>query len=125
MEKVSRIRETYNAVVVGARCAGASTALLLARKGMSVLLVDRDRHGADTLSTLALMRAGVLQLHRWGLLDQVRAAGTPAIMSTSFVYADEKITVPIKLRDGVDALYAPRRTVLDTLLVEAASAAGG
>ena len=69
----------YDAVVVGARCAGAATAMLLARQGLSVLLVDRDRHGADTLSTLALMRAGVLQLHRWGLLDRVRAAGTPAI----------------------------------------------
>ena len=57
--------------------------MLLARQGMSVLLIDRDRLGADTLSTLALMRAGVLQLHRWGLLDQIRAAGTPAIRSTS------------------------------------------
>lgn len=118
------MKEKYDAVVVGARCAGAATALLLARKGMSVMLVDRDRHGADTLSTLALMRAGVLQLHRWGLLDQVRAAGTPAIRSTSFVYGDENITVPIKPRDGVDALYSPRRTVLDVILVDAAADAG-
>src|SRR5512144_1283344 len=97
----------YDAVVVGARCAGAATAMLLARRGASVLLVDRDRHGADTLSTLALMRAGVLQVHRWGLLDRVRAAGTPAIKSTSFIYGDETITVPIKSRNGIDALYAP------------------
>ncbi len=124
MQTAGRMKEKYDAVVVGARCAGASTAMLLARQGMSVLLVDRDRHGADTLSTLALMRAGVLQLHRWGVLDKVRAAGTPAILSTSFVYEDEKITVPIKSRDGVDALYAPRRTVIDALLVDAASASG-
>jgi menaquinone-9 beta-reductase len=116
--------ERYDVVVVGARCAGAATAMLLARRGMRVLLFDRDRRGADTLSTLALMRAGVLQLRRWGLLDQVRAAGTPAIRSTSFVYGDEEITVPIKPRDGVDALLAPRRTVLDVLLADAASAAG-
>jgi len=114
----------YDAVIVGARCAGAATAMLLARRGMSVLLFDRDRRGADTLSTLALMRAGVLQLHRWDLLDPVRSQGTPAIRSTSFVYGDDVITVPIKPRDGVDALYAPRRTVLDTLLADAASAAG-
>ena len=105
-----------DAVVVGARCAGSATAMLLARAGLSVLLVDRDRHGADTLSTLALMRAGVLQLHRWGLLERLRAAGTPAIESTSFVYGDESITLPIKPRDGVDALFSPRRTVLDALL---------
>jgi len=119
-----RVRDRYDAVVVGARCAGAATAMLLAREGMSVLLVDRDRHGADTLSTLALMRAGVLQLQRWGLLSQLRAAETPAIRSTSFIYGDETITVPIKPRDGVDALYAPRRTVLDVLLADAAAAAG-
>ncbi len=118
------LKEHYDAVVVGARCAGAATAMLLARRGLSVLLFDRDRRGADTLSTLAMMRAGVLQLSRWGLLDTVRAAGTPAIRSTSFVYGDEVITVPIKSRDGVDALCAPRRTVLDRVLADAASAAG-
>ena len=98
--------------------------MLLARQGLSVLLVDRDRHGADTLSTLALMRAGVLQLHRWGLLDRIRAVGTPPITSTSFFYGDETVTVPIKPRDGVDALFAPRRTVIDAVLGEAAAEAG-
>jgi 2-polyprenyl-6-methoxyphenol hydroxylase-like FAD-dependent oxidoreductase len=123
-EAATVIGPRYDAVVVGARCAGAATAMLLARHGLSVLLVDRDRHGADTLSTLALMRAGVLQLHRWGLLDRVRGAGTPAIKFTSFIYGDETITLPIKPRDGVDALYAPRRTLLDALLADAASDAG-
>jgi flavin-dependent dehydrogenase len=123
-EAASNRSGRYDAVVVGARCAGAATAMLLARQGRSVLLVDRDRPGADTLSTLALMRAGVLQLHRWGLLDKVRAAGTPPITSTSFIYGDETITVPIKPRDGVDALYAPRRRVIDALLAEAAGDAG-
>ena len=118
------LNERYDAVVVGARCAGAATAMLLARRGMSVLLFDRDRHGADTLSTLAMMRAGVLQLRRWGLLEDVRAAGTPAIRSTSFVYGDEIITVPIKPKDGVDALCSPRRTLLDRLLADAAASSG-
>src|SRR6185436_14599391 len=118
------IRDRYDAVVVGARCAGAATAMLLARSGLRVLLVDRDRRGADTLSTLALMRAGVLQLHRWGLLPAVQQRGVPAIRSTSFVYGDEVITVPIKMRDGVDALFAPRRTVLDPLLADSAAESG-
>ena len=69
----------YDVVVVGARAAGAATAFLLARRGLRVLLVDRSRHGSDTLSTHALMRGGVLQLSRWGLLDRIVAAGTPAI----------------------------------------------
>jgi 2-polyprenyl-6-methoxyphenol hydroxylase-like FAD-dependent oxidoreductase len=120
----SRTSQRYDAVVVGARCAGAATAMLLARQGLSVLLVDRDRHGTDTLSTLALMRAGVLELYRWGLVDRVRAAGTPPITSTSFIYGDETITVPIKSRNGVDALFAPRRTLIDALLADAALDSG-
>ncbi len=115
---------TYDAVVVGARAAGAATARLLARSGLSVLLVDRCRYGADTLSTHALMRGGVLQLHRWGLLEQVIAAGTPPVRQATFRYDGQVVDVPIKPSYGVDALYAPRRTVLDPILVDAAEAAG-
>ncbi len=71
------LRPSYDAVVVGALAAGAAPAMLLARAGLRVLAVDRGLPGTDTLSTHALMRAGVLQLHRWGLLDAVIAAGTP------------------------------------------------
>jgi flavin-dependent dehydrogenase len=114
----------YDAIVVGARCAGAATAMLLARRGLRVLALERQAYGSDTLSTHALMRAGVLQLHRWGLLKGLADAGTPDIRWTSFHYGDEETAVPIKPRDGVDALYAPRRTLLDRLLVDAARAAG-
>jgi 2-polyprenyl-6-methoxyphenol hydroxylase-like FAD-dependent oxidoreductase len=98
--------------------------MLLARAGLSVVLLDRERPGADTLSTHALMRGGVLQLLRWGLLDRIIAAGTPPITTTSFHYTDSDIDVAIKPSAGVEALYAPRRTVLDPILVSAAEAAG-
>lgn len=114
----------YDVLIAGARVAGASTALLLARAGLRVLVVDPLPRGRDTLSTHALMRGGVLQLHRWGLLDRVRAAGTPAITETAFDYGDERITIPIKPRDGVESLFAPRRTVIDPILVDAAIEAG-
>lgn len=117
-------RSRYDVVIAGARCAGASTAMLLARRGLRVLVVDPVRYGRDTLSTHALMRGAVLQLHRWGLLDKVRASGTPPIRTTTFHYGDETVEVAIKESDGVDALYAPRRTVLDPLLVDAAREAG-
>lgn len=116
--------QSYDAIVVGARCAGAATALLLARRGLRVLAVDRGRYGADTLSTHALMRGGVRQLHRWGILDKVRAEGTPRVTSTSFHYADEVVDVDITPENGVDGLYAPRRTVIDRLLVDAARESG-
>jgi len=115
---------SYDAVVVGARCAGAATAMLLARRGLRVLALDRARYGSDTLSTHALMRAGVLQLHRWGLLARLREAGTPPLRTTTFHYGDDAVEIDIKPRDGVDALYAPRRTVLDALLVDAARESG-
>ena len=111
-------------VIVGARAAGAATALLLARAGLRVQVVDRSRYGADTLSTHALLRGAVVQLHRWGLLDRVVAAGTPPIRATSFDYGSGPITLRMKPSHGVDALYAPRRTVLDPILVDAARAAG-
>jgi flavin-dependent dehydrogenase len=114
----------YDVTVVGARAAGAATALLLARQGLRVLLVDRDRYGTDTLSTHALMRGSVYLLSRWGLLDRVVAAGTPPVRQTRFHYGSETMTVTIKPTLGVEALYAPRRTVLDALLVDAAAEAG-
>lgn len=116
--------DRYDAIVAGARVAGASTAMLMARAGMRVLVVDPVPAGRDTLSTHALMRGGVLQLHRWGVLGRIREAGTPLIATTTFHYGDEEIAIPIKPKDGVDGLYAPRRTVLDHALVDAALEAG-
>jgi flavin-dependent dehydrogenase len=114
----------YDVIVVGARAAGAATAMLLARAGLDVLVVDRMHYGDDTTSTHSLMRGGVLQLHRWGLLDDVIAAGTPPVRQTTFHVADEKFSIGLKSLHGVDALYAPRRTVLDPILADAAMAAG-
>ncbi len=114
----------YDVVVIGARAAGAATAMLLARRGLRVLAVDRGAYATDTLSTHALMRAGVLQLARWGLLDRIEKEGTPRVHRTVFHYEDEILDIPIKPRDGVPALFAPRRTVLDRILVDAAVEAG-
>ena len=114
----------YDAVIVGARCAGASTAMLLALAGMKVLVIDRQAYGSDTMSTHALMRTGVLQLKRWGLLPAVMAAGTPEIRTTTFHYGLESLRLSIKSEHGVEHLCAPRRTVLDRILVDAARSAG-
>jgi flavin-dependent dehydrogenase len=115
----------YDVVVVGGRVAGASTALLLARAGARVVLVDHGRRGSDTVSTHGLMRAGVLQLLRWGVLPDVITADTPPVRAVVFHYADGKsVRVNLRPSAGVDALYAPRRYLIDRLLVDAAAAAG-
>jgi len=117
--------ERYDAIVVGARVAGASTAMLLARRGLRVLVLDRaPAAGTDTLSTHALMRAGVLQLSRWGLLDRLEAVDTPPVRKVTFHYGDEVEVVDLKPKPNVPSLFGPRRTVLDPLLVDAAEEAG-
>lgn len=114
----------YDVIVVGARVAGAATAMLLARRGLRVLAVDRARFPSDTLSTHQIQVPGVARLHRWGLLERVRVAGTPATRRVRFDAGHAVLDGHFPAYDGVDALYSPRRTVLDALLVEAARAAG-
>ena len=114
----------YDVVIIGARAAGASTAMLLARRGLRVLAVDRSAYGSDTLSTHSLARTGVLQLSRWGLLDELRAAGTPVTDTVEFHYGGEPVVIDVASDGDVDGLYSPRRTVLDALLVDSAIASG-
>ena len=115
---------THEVVVVGGRVAGASTALLLARLGHEVVVIDRSDPATDTLSTHALMRTGVLQLKRWGLLESVIAAGTPPIDHITLGFGDGLIEFPLRDEHGVASLFAPRRHVLDRILLDACRGAG-
>lgn len=114
----------YDAIVVGARCAGAPTAMLLARAGFKVLLLDRAAFGTDTLSTHLIHQPGIAALARWGLLDAIRASGCPPLDRVVYEVADIRLDGCARGMDGQRAGYAPRRHVLDAVLVEAASAAG-
>jgi 2-polyprenyl-6-methoxyphenol hydroxylase-like FAD-dependent oxidoreductase len=115
--------EGYDVIVVGARCAGAPTAMLLARKGYRVLAVDRATFPSDTVSTHLIHPPGVDALRRWGLLDRVIATGCPAIHTYAFDFGPFTLTGS-PAADRRDVAYAPRRTVLDKILVDAAVAAG-
>jgi flavin-dependent dehydrogenase len=114
----------HDVVVVGARAAGAATALLLARRGHDVVLLDRDVFPADTVSTHQIARTGVVQLQRWGLLAAVLYTGAPPIRQVAFTSAGSTTIRAIRDRAGVDLLVAPRRYILDTLVAGAAAAAG-
>ncbi|TCO45605.1 flavin-dependent dehydrogenase [Kribbella antiqua] len=98
--------------------------MLLARMGHDVVMVDKARLPSDTLSTHGLIRGGVVQLSRWGLLDKVLASGAPAVTHVRFDLEGEPKVRRIKPRAGVDNLVAPRRQVLDSLLADAAVEAG-
>jgi flavin-dependent dehydrogenase len=115
----------YDVIVVGARCAGATTAMLLARKGHRVLLVDRSTFPSDLrLSTHLVWQPGVAALKRWGLLDELVASGCPAMTTAVLDVGPFTVTGTIPAADGVREAYAPRRMVLDTILVNAAVEAG-
>jgi 2-polyprenyl-6-methoxyphenol hydroxylase-like FAD-dependent oxidoreductase len=113
----------HDVIVVGARCAGAPTAMLLARKGYRVLAVDRATFPSDTVSTHLIHPPGIDALRRWGLLDRVIATGCPAIHTYAFDFGLFTLTGSPGT-DRRDVAYAPRRTMLDKILVDAASAAG-
>lgn len=114
----------YDVIVIGARVAGSSTAMLLARRGLKVLAVDRAVFPSDTLSTHQVQLPGIARLERWGLRGDITAAGTPATRHVRFDAGPVVLAATYPAFQGVDALYSPRRTLLDTLLVEAARAAG-
>jgi flavin-dependent dehydrogenase len=116
---------TYDAIITGARVAGSATARLLALKGYRVLLVDKAAFPSDTISTHYVHCSGIARLHGWGLLDRLRATGCPAIGSARFDFGDFSFTAsPPPAEGGVAEAFAPRRTVLDKLLVDAAVEAG-
>lgn len=118
----------YDVIIVGTRVAGAATAMLLARRGLKVLAVDRATFPSDTLSTHQVQVPGCAALARWGLLGQVLAAGTPPTRTVRFDQGCAAFSTAFSARlrefEGVDLMCSPRRLLLDTILVDAARQAG-
>jgi 2-polyprenyl-6-methoxyphenol hydroxylase-like FAD-dependent oxidoreductase len=116
--------DVYDAIVVGARCAGAPTAMHLARRGRRVLLLDRATFPSDTLSTHYVSQAGVVYLNQWGLLEEIQASNCPPITRMTSDWGDFTLVGRPPPVEGAPAAYAPRRSVLDRILIEAALRAG-
>ncbi len=114
----------YDAIVIGARCGGAPTAMLLARAGHRVLLVDKATFPSDTMSTHLLHPPGVAALRRWGVLERLEATGCPPVHVYDFDLGPLSVSGSPRPVNGEARAFVPRRTVLDALLVDAAVAAG-
>jgi 2-polyprenyl-6-methoxyphenol hydroxylase-like FAD-dependent oxidoreductase len=115
----------YDAIVVGARCAGSPTSMLLARKGYRVLLVDKATFPSDTISTHILWPHGAEVLARWGLSRGLEATGVPPICRRmAFDVGPFALHGTIPGANGGRGGFCPRRTVLDNVLLEAATASG-
>lgn len=117
------IARQYDVIVVGARCAGSPTAMLLARKGYRVLLVDRATFPSDTFRNHFIQLQGLSKLKKWGLLDRLLATDCPPIRQFTMDLGDFPLATPISPIDGIDMNLAPRRYVLDSILVEAVATA--
>lgn len=114
----------YDAIIVGARCAGASTALLLARKGYRVLLLDRAIFPSDTMSGHMIHLQGVARLKRWGLGDRLHELDTPPIRQILFDFGNGTLRGEAPAIDNTTEGISPRRYLIDKMLVDAAVAAG-
>src|SRR5688572_17959099 len=115
--------KALDVIVVGMRCAGSPTAMLLARKGYRVLAVDRATFPSDTVSTHILHPLGVAALSRWGLLGRLTATGCPPIHTYAYDFGPFTIAGAPGTKEAPVG-YCPRRTILDKLLVDAAAEAG-
>lgn len=114
----------YDVIAIGARIAGSTTAMLLARRGVKVLVVDRATFPSDTLSTHQIQLDGGARLRRFGLLDAIVESNAPPARRVRFDQNGIVLDGSYPALDGVDGVYSPRRTVLDSILVDAARAAG-
>jgi 2-polyprenyl-6-methoxyphenol hydroxylase-like FAD-dependent oxidoreductase len=116
--------ETYDAVIVGARCAGSPLAAKLAQSGWKVLLVDREPPPNDTLSTHFIFPNTIARLADLGALERMEARHELHKVLYRVRILDHEIAGPFTPIDGFDRGLGPRRPVLDTALLDAAVDAG-
>ena len=114
----------YDVIVVGARCSGSPTAMLLARKGYKVLLVDRAAFPSHIPHGHFIHKDGPRRLKKWGLLDKIVEAACPPATTWTFRVGGASLRGTDLIVDDVAFAYAPRRDVLDKVLVDAAVNAG-
>ena len=115
----------HDAIVVGARCAGSAIAMLLARRGYKVLLIDRATFPSDMpMSTHFIHQRGIACLARWGLRDQIVATKSHPVTRVELEIGPFALSGTAPPVDGETSAFAPRRMLLDEILVRAATNSG-
>jgi 2-polyprenyl-6-methoxyphenol hydroxylase-like FAD-dependent oxidoreductase len=116
--------EGHDAVIVGARCAGSTLALALAKEGLDVLVVDRDKLGSDTLSTHAFFPNTIARFEDLGVLERMNAEHALRPMHHHVWILGRELEGTFTEIGGWDRSLSPRRVVLDRAIAEAAMDAG-
>ncbi|RHW43441.1 NAD(P)/FAD-dependent oxidoreductase [Neobacillus notoginsengisoli] len=114
------MERTYDAIITGARLAGSTLAIYLAKAGFKVLLVDRATFPSDTLSTNTFFNNTVALLRELGVMEEVLTTNVTPVRAIKFQFEDTVIEEPIPVVDGEDTAYCIRRTYLDDFLLRRA-----
>ncbi|SIT49236.1 Flavoprotein monooxygenase [Paraburkholderia ribeironis] len=129
--------EQFDVIVVGASVSGSPTAMLFAREGFKILLIDKKIFPRDTLSTHFIWPRGLSYLHRWGIAESILQR-TPHFTRMEVVVEGIRLYGSVPLADvqtrfktlhgnadgATDVYCGPRRLLLDHALIKAAATAG-
>ncbi len=116
--------QIFDVVIVGARCAGSPLAIMLARRGLRVCVLDRARFPSETPSTHVIQPCGATVLDRIGVLGAAREAGGVPIERFTLVNDDVRMDGSFAAESFPHLGMCVRRVTLDALLVDAAVATG-
>lgn len=114
------VKKNYDVIVIGARCAGSSLAIYLARAGFKVLLVDKATFPSDTLSTNTFFNNTTALLRELNVIEEVIKTNATPVKAIKFQFEDTVIEGPIPIVNGEDTSYCIRRTYLDDILLRQA-----
>jgi flavin-dependent dehydrogenase len=123
--KEAILNSSTDVVIVGARCAGAPLAVLLAREGVEVTVVEQVEFPRDTLSTHIFEADALAFLDRLGLAERLRETGAPFVRRVDNRTEDLHVVLDWPQEPGdIGGLAAIRRFVLDPILADTAKEAG-
>jgi 2-polyprenyl-6-methoxyphenol hydroxylase-like FAD-dependent oxidoreductase len=114
----------YDAVIVGARCAGSTLAITLAERDWDVLIVDRDTFPSKTVSTHFLYPNTLARFERLGVLDTLRESHDVPLVANRVIGLGHRVEGLYTPIDGFDRGASPRRFALDKAIVDTALKAG-
>jgi 2-polyprenyl-6-methoxyphenol hydroxylase-like FAD-dependent oxidoreductase len=112
--------KNFDVIIVGARVAGSAAAILLARDGRRVLLVDKDGFPSDRLSTHIVLGGGTKVLERMGMLEMLERAGGVRFERSRTVGPDFDYSGELVRNGADDRGLCLGRVVMDAAMIDAA-----
>jgi flavin-dependent dehydrogenase len=122
---MSELAKNFDATIVGARVAGSAAAILLARDGLRVLLVDKDKFPSDRLSTHIVLGGGTKVLERMGMLEMLERAGGIRFARMRSIGPDFDYSGNLARDDADSRGLCLGRVLMDAAMIDAARSFDG